>query len=126
MINKIKEAITYSGLSERAFALKCGLKPTTINNQLIGKREISLATITAILSSFEEISSDWLLRDKGPMLISDIKPDANIERMERLVDTIATLQGTLNEYMRTNQLLTDELKKAKGELAMLKNERNAG
>ncbi|MFV0325311.1 MAG: XRE family transcriptional regulator [Bacteroides xylanisolvens] len=126
MINKIKEAITYSGLSERAFALKCGLKPTTINNQLIGKREISLATITAILSSFEEISSDWLLRDKGPMLISDIKPDANIERMERLVDTIATLQGTLNEYMKTNQLLTDELKKAKGELAMLKNERNVG
>lgn len=126
MINKIKEAITYSGLSERAFALKCGLKPTTINNQLIGKREISLATITAILSSFEEISSDWLLRDKGPMLISDIKPDANIERMERLVDTIATLQGTLNEYMKTNQLLTDELKKAKGELAMLKNERNIG
>jgi len=126
MINKIKEAISYSGLSERAFALKCGLKPTTINNQLIGKREISLATITAILSSFEEISSDWLLRDKGPMLISDIKPDANVERIERLVDTIATLQGTLNEYMKTNQLLTEELKKAKGELAMLKNERNIG
>ena len=60
------------------------------------------------------------------MLLSEETPDPNIERIERLVDTIATLQGTLNEYMKTNQLLTDELKKAKGELAMLKNERNAG
>ncbi len=45
------------------------------------------------------------------MLISDIKPDPNIERMERLVDTIATLQGTINEQMKTNQLLTEKLKK---------------
>lgn len=58
MINRIKEVITYSGLSERGFAIKCGLKPTTINNQLIGKREISLATIIAISSSFEEISAE--------------------------------------------------------------------
>lgn len=60
------------------------------------------------------------------MLISDIKPDPNIERMERLVDTIATLQGTINEQMKTNQLLTEKLKKIEGELAMLKNERNVG
>lgn len=123
MINKIKEVITYSGLSERAFALKCGLKPTTINNQLIGKREISLATISAILSSFEEISSDWLIRDKGPMLLSDIKPDANIERMERLIDTITTLQKALNEQIKANQLQSEQIKKLTGELTMLKNER---
>ena len=126
MINRIKEVITYSGLSERGFAIKCGLKPTTINNQLIGKREISLATIIAISSSFEEISAEWLLRGTGSMLISDIKPDPNIERMERLVDTIATLQGTINEQMKTIQLFTEENQKLKGELAMLKNERNIG
>ena len=78
------------------------------------------------MDKFEDISSEWLLRGKGEMLLSAIKPDANIERMERLVDTIATLQGTINEQMKTNQLLTEELRKAKGELAMLKNERNIG
>ena len=78
------------------------------------------------LNAFTDISADWLLRNKGPMLISDIKPDPNIERMERLVDTIATLQGTINEQMKTNQLLTEKLKKIEGELAMLKNERNVG
>ena len=126
MIERIKELIAYKGLSERAFAIECGIKTNTFNNQLTGIRELSLATITAILSSNEDISSEWLLRGKGEMLLSAIKPDANIERMERLVDTIATIQGTLNEYMKTNQLLTEELKKTKGELAMLKNERNIG
>ena len=124
MINRIKEVIAYSGLSERAFAIRCGLKPTTINNQLIGKREISLATI--ISSSFEEISSNWLLHGTGPMLLSEIKPDPNIERMERLVDTITTLQGTINEQMKTNQLLTEKLRRLEGELTILKNERNVG
>ena len=46
--------------------------------------------------------------------------------MKRLVDTITTLQGIITEQTKTNQLLTEELKKAKGELTMLKNERNVG
>ena len=82
MINRIKEVITYSELSERAFAIKCGLKPTTINNQLIGKREISLTTIIAILSSFEEISSDWLLRGKGSMLIQKEETEPGMEKLK--------------------------------------------
>lgn len=32
----------------------------------------------------------------------------------------------LYDYMKINQRLTEELKKAKGELTMLKNERNVG
>lgn len=127
MINRIKEVIAYTGLSERAFSLKCGLKPTTINNQLIGKREISLATIVAILSSFEEISPNWLLHGKGEMLISaNQQKDENTERISMLIDTIATLQKTINEQMKTIQMLNEENKRQKGELAMLKNERRIG
>ena len=113
-------------MTDRAFAIKCGIKQNTFSNKLNGARELSLATINAILISFEDISSEWLLRGKGEMLLSAIKPDSNIERMERLVDTIATLQGTINEQTKTIQLLADENRKVKGELAMLKNERNAG
>ncbi len=126
MINRIKEVIAYTGLSERAFSIKCGLKPTTINNQLIGKREVSLATIVAISSSFEEISSEWLLRGKGEMLISaNQSKDENTERISRLVDTIATLQGTINEQAKTIQVYEDKVRKLNGELTFLKNERNA-
>ncbi|MCS2366391.1 helix-turn-helix domain-containing protein [Bacteroides caccae] len=127
MISRIKEIITYSGLSDRAFALRCGLAQNTLNRQLNGVRELSLSTVNAILNTFADISSEWLLRGKGQMLLSEVNNDAqNIERVTRLADTIANLQGTINEQMKTIQLLTEDNKKVRGELAMLKNERNAG
>lgn len=127
MTSRIKEIIAYSGLSDRAFAIKCGVAQNTLNRQLNGVRELSLVTVNAILSTFEDISTEWLLRGKGEMLISEsIKKDESTERITRLVDTIATLQGTINEQMKTIQLFTEENQKLKGELAMLKNERNIG
>ena len=127
MNSRIKEIITYSGLSDRAFALRCGLAQNTLNRQLNGVRELSLSTVNAILNTFTDISSEWLLRGKGQMLLSEVNNDAqNIERVTRLADTIANLQGTINEQMKTIQLLTEDNKKVRGELAMLKNERNAG
>ena len=124
MINRIKEVITYSGLSERGFAIKCGLKPTTINNQLIGKREISLATIIAISSSFEEISAEWLLR--GSMLLQKEETEPGMDKLKSIVYTIANLQDEINEKTMLTQRLLEENQKLKGELAMLKNERNIG
>lgn len=126
MINRIKEVITYSGLSERGFAIKCGLKPTTINNQLIGKREISLATIIAISSSFEEISAEWLLRGTGSMLIQKEETEPGMDKLKSIVYTIANLQDEINEKTMLTQRLLEENQKLKGELAMLKNERNIG
>lgn len=127
MISRIRTIISYYQMSDRAFAIKCGIKQNTFSNQLNGARELSLATINAILITFEDISSDWLLRGKGEMLISDsLKENDNTERISRLVDTITTLQGTINEQTKTIQLLSEENKKLSGELAMLKNERNIG
>ena len=61
------------------------------------------------------------------MLIAELdKESKNMERIEKLVDTITTLQGTINEKTKTIQLLDEELKRVKGELAILKNERNIG
>lgn len=127
MISRIRTIISYYQMSDRAFAIKCGIKQNTFSNQLNGARELSLATINAILITFEDISSDWLLRGKGEMLISDsLRKDENTERLSRLVDTITTLQGTINEQIKTIQFLSEENKKLSGELAMLKNERNIG
>lgn len=123
---RIREIILSAGITDSAFAKRIGVTQSVIASMFQRGTEPSAKVLTSILVTYEDISAEWLLRGKGQMLLSEETPDPNIERMERLVDTIATLQGTLNEYMRTNQLLTDELKKAKGELAMLKNERNAG
>ena len=123
---KIREIISYYKLSDRQFSIKIGVTQSVIGSMFQKNTEPSSKVIKLTLNAFTDISADWLLRNKGPMLISDIKPDPNIERMERLVDTIATLQGTINEQMKTNQLLTEKLKKIEGELAMLINERNVG
>ena len=123
---KIREIISYYKLSDRQFFIKIGVTQSVIGSMFQKNTEPSSKVIRLTLNAFTDISADWLLRNKGPMLISDIKPDPNIERMERLVDTIATLQGTINEQMKTIQLFTEENQKLKGELAMLKNERNIG
>lgn len=125
MIERIKAIVSYYGMSDRAFALKCGIKQNTFSNQVNGARELSLSTVNAILISFEDISSEWLIRGKGEMLISkNQSKDENTERISRLVDTIATLQGTINEQAKTIQVYEDKVRKLNGELAMMKNERN--
>ena len=132
MVERIKSIINYYKLTDRAFAIKCNIKQNTLSRQLGGTSEVSLSTIDAILSTFEDISSEWLLRGKGTMLLSDVEherniiPDSNMERMNRLVDTIATLQGALNEKDKTIKLLEEKVKRLETELAMVKNERKIG
>jgi transcriptional regulator with XRE-family HTH domain len=132
MVERIKSIINYYKLTDRAFAIKCNIKQNTLSRQLGGTSEVSLSTIDAILSTFEDISSEWLLRGKGTMLLSDVEherniiPDSNMERMNRLVDTIATLQGALNEKDKTIKLLEEKVKRLETELAMIKNERKIG
>ena len=116
MIERIKAIISYYSMSDRAFALKCGIKQNTFSNQMNGARELSLSTVNAILISFEDISSEWLLRGKGEMLISaNQSKDENTERISRLVDTIATLQGTINEQLKTIQALQEKERRLNGE-----------
>ena len=70
MISRIKEVIAYYKLTDRAFAIKCGIKQNTLSRQLNGVSEISVPTINAILDNYDDISAEWLLRGKGEMLIS--------------------------------------------------------
>lgn len=123
---RIKEIILSAGITDSAFAKRIGVTQSVIASMFQRGTEPSAKVLTSILLTYEDISAEWLLRGKGQMLLSEVTPDPNIEQMKRLVDTITTLQGIITEQTKTNQLLTEELKKAKGELTMLKNERNVG
>ena len=126
MITRIKDIIAYYGLSTRAFAMKCGLKDNTFSNQLNGMRELSLTTVNAILFSNEEISAEWLLRGKGSMLLQKEETEPGMDKLKSIVYTIANLQDEINEKTVLTQRLLEENQNLKGELAMLKNERNIG
>lgn len=123
---RIREIILSAGITDSAFAKRIGVTQSVIASMFQRGTEPSAKVLTSILLTYEDISAEWLLRGKGQMLLSEVTPDPNIEQMKRLVDTITTLQGINTEQTKTNQLLTEELKKAKGELTMLKNERNVG
>ena len=126
MINRIKEVIALSGLSDRAFAIKCGIKQNTLSRQLGGVKEVSASTINAILDNYEEISAEWLLRGKGSMLLQKEETEPGMDKLKSIVYTIANLQDEINEKTMLTQRLLEENQKLKGELAMLKNERNIG
>lgn len=126
MISRIKELIEYSGLSTRAFALKCGIKDNTFSNQLNGVRDVSLNTITSILLTFENISAEWLMRGKGEMLLTSEQPTEAKDRMNKLIDTIAFQQDTINNlHGRINELETTN-KRLEVELTIFKNNKLIG
>lgn len=125
--SRIREIIQAAGITDNAFAKKIGITQSVIASMFQRGTEPSAKVITSILNTFEDISSEWLLRGNGAMLISDNQTkDESGERISMLVDTITTLQATINEKTKTVQMLEDELKRVKGELAMLKNERKNG
>lgn len=101
MISRIKEIIDYSGLSARAFAIKCGLKDNTFSNQLNGVRDVSLNTVTSILLTFESISAEWLLRGKGEMLLT---PDT-----QKPEEPVPTPQEIIGSQQRTIESLAKAL-----------------
>lgn len=99
---RINEFREYCAISKKTLAASIGVEQTTLNNQLIGKRGLSLDTVIALLQTFSELSSEWLLRDRGEMLLNKYDGSAEAinlkqaERIESLIDTIATLQEAIN------------------------------
>lgn len=108
LLDRLKAIVVYSGLSERAFALKCGIKQPTLDKQLRGTRSVSIETIIAVANQYSEISADWLLCGEGEMLRSSNK---EAERISKLIDTITTLQDAINTKSQTIATLTEQIKK---------------
>lgn len=73
MIQRIKKVIDEktNGV-ERVFAEKIGIKQATLNNYTRCKRDIGLPLIEAIITTYEDISADWLLTGAGNMYKQDL------------------------------------------------------
>ena len=113
MISRIKDIIKLSGLSDRAFALKCGINQQTLFNQLKGIRAISLDTVISICKTFPEISRDWLLLGEGDMFKSQSR---ETERINTLLDTITTLQEAINAKSEMIAILNERIHQLENQL----------
>jgi len=66
--NRYQELIKWYGHSAAAFAKEIGITRGALASTLNGSSEPSYSTITATLSRFKEISTDWLIEGNGDML----------------------------------------------------------
>ncbi len=96
ILQRLKEVLKYSGQSVRAFSIKCGVSQPTLDKQIKGLRSVSIETVMSVLYAYPEISAEWLMRGNGQMLIQQEGNSADNERMNKLIDTITTLQDTIN------------------------------
>lgn len=122
ILERIKEFISIKGLTPRAFAIKIDFNYSTLNNYLTGRRStIDLELVNKTLSSFENLSAEWLLRGNGEMLLTSEQPTASNEsdRLSKLIDTIAFQQDTINNLQR-------RIKELEAELIIANNQRKIG
>lgn len=68
VLQRIKEVLELKSNSETQFAKLIGVNQKTINQQFRGERALSLDTVLAVASAFEDISMEWLIRGEGEMI----------------------------------------------------------
>lgn len=106
---RISELMFKLDKNQSSFAVSVGVSQTTVRNVINDLTNPSWEFIEAILSQYEDVSSDWLLRGEGDMFKTDHKAEPptlwqtlkeNYEkRIEELQYTISLqrqLMGKLN------------------------------
>lgn len=115
--------------SENQFAKLIGANQRTINQQLKKERSLSLDTVLSVLSSFEEISAEWLLRGEGEMYKADDKnindnfdnsQYVSIKKYESIVNLFGQTASELKDMAIENKMLYDEIRKLKEQLISAK------
>ena len=99
-----KRVMTY--LKSKSITIKnlasiIGVNEKTLGNKLTGRIRLDLETILAILSSFDALSAEWLLRGQGSIERSALSSDTELQNIcleqareiYRLKNKIALLEG---------------------------------
>ena len=116
VLQRVKKILTLKSNSETQFARQIGANQKTINQQIKGERSLSLDTVLLILTSFEDVSAEWLMRGKGDTFKSDISQNPSEEGNmqvpgdDNLADVSAALVRALDELAEMRKLLQEQIK----------------
>lgn len=96
--DRINEVRDHYRLSNRGFAEAIGTKPAATNNYLNGTKEPSLEFVDRILSTYIDVSAEWLLRGVGSMFKED-KPtdDALLKELAEAKVKLLVQEGITKE-----------------------------
>lgn len=122
VLQRVISICRQKSVSESQFAKMIGSNQKTINQQFRGERSISLDTISKILSSFEDISAEWLLRGEGPMLKSETGK-INIDLISEQIESsslVKVLVRSLESYQKHEDDLLNAIENLKKENNKLK------
>ena len=71
----------FHNLSNKALAAALDINEKTLGHKLSGHSKVDLDTILALLSTYEQLSAEWLLRGTGSMERMDNASDAELKSM---------------------------------------------
>ena len=105
---RLSEMMSAFGMNKNQFAKRIGVHPTVVHNIIDQKgrgNKPSFDFISKLMSSFDNISGDWLLTGKGEMIVE--------EEMPAMKDSSVTYDRTALEMIRDlaaeNALLKKEI-----------------
>lgn len=76
---RIMTLLKQKGISITALSKAINIPQATLNRQISGNSSMTANTIESILTYFEDLSAEWLLRGKGEMLHLPYKPKTIVE-----------------------------------------------
>lgn len=103
ILQRIKQIIKYTGLSDRKFSESVGIPQTTLSSLFQRNSDPSISLVQAILCSYPNISMPWLLFGNGNMLLTrrgEMLKAAREARNISIQQAAKALGVNINYYIR--------------------------
>ena len=129
ILQRVIQIIKELNLTDNQFSKRLKIAQTTMSGYLSGNRKLSLQVIESVLSEFEDISAEWLLRGEGEMYKADDKnindnfdnsQYVNKSKYESTVYLLAEVTNNLKETVLENKKLYEENKELRSQLKIAK------
>ena len=107
-VQRINKYIDFKGLTKKEVELKIGMSNGLLSSQIKNKKSIGSDKLENLLLNYTDVSSEWLLRGKGPMLKSEENSEKNSEeevlmlyrKITKLQEEIEVLQLEIDQNKR--------------------------
>ena len=126
--NRIELIINALELNNNSFSMRIGVNSTVIHNIVKGRNAPSYDVLQKILLSFDNISADWLLTEKGEMIgDSSVKeysrlssdPKINVSEPPRPCPNCSALKHALKQTERALEHAESEIAARKETILLL-------
>jgi transcriptional regulator with XRE-family HTH domain len=118
-LQRIKEYIDFKGISIHAFEQKIGMSNGSFASQLKNNKTIGVDKLENILNTYKDISPEWLLTGKEPMLKEQVtlqQSAAADNTINIYVDKITQQAEQIGELKNENKNLCKEISALQNDL----------